>query len=169
MKKNLFLLMPLFFATSVFAQDSDWLEFSSEECNFSILLPEKPTVNSQDIENQGRAIRSVTFDSQDGMTLYSINCSNDPAIAFLNTKDQTLTALKDFANSQLRGVPPEDITEVSLNDYVGISYIERFGDSAIIYTRLYIAGNKLYNLNVGDLEGTAQKGAESFFESFRVP
>lgn len=168
MFKSILVLLPLFFANLTLAQESEWVVVSPDECSFTVLMPDEPQVKTESMNLQGQVLNAFIYDSQEGMAMYSLNCSDFPMASVINTKDDAIQMLRANANSQHRGVAPENLENIELNGFVGISYQERLGGDAIIYNQIYLVEDKLYQLSVGDLDGTSQEGAEKFFGSFSV-
>ena len=158
--------MSVFLGFSASAQEQTWQTIKPVECPFKVEAPALPAVRVDSVRIQGQLIRTAVYDVQHEWTMFSLSCSDYPFAHELNTREKAIELLKSSAARRVKGEPTE-LKEVEVSGYPGIEYVEHLG-SAIIYHRAYVAGDKLYQLDVGDLQGTSREAAQRFFASFEV-
>ena len=166
MQKFALVLLPLIFVNAAFAQEGEWRMVNPDECSFSVKMPTDPETKSETTDYQGRKIHSFIYDAYTETTMYSVNCSDYPIARMLDSKEKVLAMLKESAKARVKGEPAE-LKEIELKGYSGIAYVEKIGN-AVIYHRVYVVEEKLYQLDVGDLSGDGQAGAQKFFQSFNI-
>jgi hypothetical protein len=166
MRSFILFLLLLLSSDVVLAQEADWRTFAPDECDFSIEMPADPEMWSERAELHGHTLRTFTYDAQDGMIIFSVNCSDVPFAEMLGTKEYTWMILKEVAKARVGG-EPADLEEIEINGYAGVAYVEKIS-YITTYHQAFIVKDKMYQLYVSDLRGSGQASAEKYFQSFSV-
>ena len=114
----------------------------------------------------GVTIHTYIYDAFAGTVLYSLSCSDYPVARVLTTKAKVLKMLRGSARARVGGAPM-DLKEVEVNGYTGIEYAEHIGEGKV-YHQAFVVGEKLYQLDVGDMLGKGRVETDRFFQSFSV-
>jgi len=143
-------------------QTEAWVRFSSAEGHFSVLFPGKPAHETEAHE----LYAGHSFTAETEWATYAVMYADfkaaigDPGGALDGARD-VLLAGKELVSE----------TEMKLNGYAGRELkVKSGGGMAVSVTRLYLVGNRLYNVTVVFAPaGTYDPaGVEKFFSSFKL-
>jgi hypothetical protein len=138
-----------------------------DECDFTARMPTQPIIKSRPVGDAGGG-RYYSFDSmtEEPRVVFTIFCSDlPPPIA--RATDERKRELLVESISQRTDTTPKDLRHVQQDGYPGIEYSIPLGSGTLWY-RAYIVDGKLYELDVGDVDGDARHLAGRFFRSFSI-
>jgi hypothetical protein len=175
--KYLFLLLVIHSSISSFAQ-KDWQEFSSEQGGFRVMVPgvmeQKEHLLTTDVGELLYTTYLLQPVSKDPDNIYySIsfvdypeNSIHSDSMAFLeNFFHYTIDASVQSVHGELRYV---DVLKI--NGFPGRLYrVDYKEGSATIKTRIYMVGNRFYQVQVVmQREKSMNKAQDTFFDSFEL-
>lgn len=148
-------------------------DFSSEAGQFSIAVPTTFQETEQSVETPVGPINIHTFTTEDENSAYVVAYSDYPVeIVQQSDPQMLLDSSRDGALTNLNGTIVSE-EPIDLNGNPGRSLIigatNPGGDKAVINSRMYLVGNRLYQLLVVTPEGQASdRGVNTFLESFTL-
>ncbi|MDQ3140884.1 MAG: hypothetical protein M3Q56_01405 [Bacteroidota bacterium] len=154
---------------------SDWVRFEDSNLGFSILLPNLPVIDSQDVETDIGNIFTKTYISTLGNgrneTVLMVNVTRYPQDFYLDRDDSIsiyiMETIKESLLMNYGTLVYEEDTE--LNGYkTNLSLIHNADDVAI-KTAMIVKGNRLYTIqSISPFEDRLKPEVEKFFNSFRL-
>lgn len=164
MRKFLILTAFTFLTASSFAQENNWKEFSSEECNFSASMPNLPDISKDSVFAQGMTLNIIDYSTwSNSQVSFRITCSDFPISQNLTSNRQRFLTLKQGALPNFDG-EIMDIKDLELEKHFGISYTER-SDMFTIYYQNILVEDKILQMHVSGLEHDAKEEGEKFYSS----
>ena len=147
-----------------------WREFSSKEGRFSVLVPDTPSEQTQNLNTGVGAIDLHFFIvEQDGFQ-YLVSYNDYPAaMAREADADKVLDGARDGVVANVQGRLLNEV-KVWLADYPGRELRIRIPEGRqAMRTRLYFVGNRLYQVGVLSAEDSAAADEVSkFLNSFKL-
>ncbi len=169
-KKALFILLSLIVA-GIACKTIPWKKIKSEEGNFEIMFPGEPKFEIQNIPTAVGNIKGYMYSyvSKDNSTSFLIMYTDFPA--HLMAQANPTDVLNSTLGGQVRSVGG-NITrqkEIYLDDiYPGLE-AQYENQQAIFLTRIYIRGNRLYQLLSATSDFKGNKDViMKFFDSFKI-
>ena len=157
------------------ANPTNWKTFESAEGRFSIQFPGTPKVGTEPLDAAGQVVlhkSSLTTKAEYGV-IYADYPMKIEGTAAINQ------VLDDGAKGAVAGVSSEllSISEISLSGNPGRALKERLKDGAIMQTRMFLVGQRLYQI-AATLPPTAgskadeiaiyEQAATKFLDSFKL-
>jgi len=148
------------------AMDSaGWVKFTSDEGNFSVMVPEAPTEKSETTESQHGPYTTHLFIVR-GATVYLIGWVDyDPSFNFNRTAE--LEANRD---NFVKGLNAKLLTTrpTVIDGYSALEFTAETADK-IFKSRVYMVGRRPYQIVIGSPKGTDDvANVTRFFRSFKV-
>ena len=168
MKKTIFaLLLALVCAASIQAQANDWQSFTSEKGRFSVLVPDKPT-EEVGSGNAGTAGSYTThlFTSKVQGAIYMVGWADYQPGLKINADGE----LKANRDNFLKGVEATLLSEtkITLDKNPGIEFKAERKPNIFIKSRVYLVGNRPYQLIAISIGQEDIKNADKFLNSFKL-
>jgi len=168
MRSILLFIFVLTLNGELFGQNSSSVAFSSEECDFSIKMPTKPSISKDSVLAQGQYIHTIEYKAFETDVIYSVTCSEFPAWKMLTSKRRILSILKEVANPKMSG-EIVDMKEIEVEGNYGLEYTETSGIAGSnIYNQLLLVEGNLFQMYVSSLSNDAKDEAEEFYENFKL-
>jgi len=163
-KRALALTLALAVATLAngFPQRGAWVKFSSREGRFSALFPAKP----EHVTDDAGPYTNHTFAADDGWATYGVTYADLNAVP-----DDPRSALDGARDVMIMGNELVGETEIKLSGYAGRELkIKSAGGAALSVTRLYLVGQRIYNVTVifAPANTYDAAGVAKFFASFKL-
>ena len=157
------------------ANPTNWKNFESTEGRFSIQFPGSPKVGTEPLDSDGKAVLhkcSLTTKAEYGV-IYADFPTKIEGAADANR------VLDDGANGAVASVNSELLSssEISLANNPGRQLKERMPDGAIMHVRMFLVGQRLYQIAVtlpptqgANAEDVAvyEQAATRFLDSFKL-
>jgi TonB family protein len=154
---------------------TNWKTFESAEGRFSIQFPGTPKVGTEPLDSAGQAVLhkcSLTTKAEYGVIYADYPMKIEGAAAAKQILD-------DGAKGAVAGVSSEllSISEISLSGNPGRALKERMKDGAIMHARMFLVGQRLYQIAItlppmqgAKAEDVAvyEQAATRFLDSFKV-
>ena len=148
------------------AMDSaGWVKFTSDEGNFSVLVPETPTEKAETTESQHGPYTTHLFIVR-GATVYLIGWVDyDPSFNF--NRQAELEANRD---NFVKGIQATLLSSKAtvIDGYNAIEFTAEAGDR-VFKSRVFLVGRRPYQIVIGSPKGMDDSAlVERFFNSFKV-
>jgi len=157
------------------ANPTNWKTFESAEGRFSIEFPGTPKVGTEPLDAAGQVVLhkcSLTTNAEYGVIYADYPTKIEGAAA-------TKQVLDDGAKGAVAGVGSEllSISEISLSGNPGRALKERMKDGAIMQARMFLVGQRLYQIAItlppmqgAKAEDVAvyEQAATRFLDSFKI-
>ncbi|NJP04393.1 MAG: hypothetical protein HC837_01540 [Chloroflexaceae bacterium] len=150
----------------------DWIEFSSEEGGFTVMMPGTPEEGSQDVGTDAGQMGLATYQFTTDAAAYTVMFSDfpedmigavDPQELLLGGQEGALTSLDGELISE---------REVDLDGYPGreiVAEAQVGGIDAILKGRFYLVDNRLYQtLVIGQQDAVDEEDIDYFLDSFSL-
>ncbi len=149
----------------------DWVEFSSQKGNFSVLLPKKPVEEKETVNTKIGPVELYAFlvELQNGKVVYGVTYSDYPAEMVEKSNPDDL--LDRARNGAVRNISGKIIKEkrIVIEGYPGRELRVVFGKTGVMKYRLYLVKNRLYQIMVlAEEENLLSSADERFLNSFRL-
>jgi hypothetical protein len=158
-------------ALAVPASAQEWKKFSGDSGRFSVDLPGEPKQQKQEVPTDAGKITLTMYIVEAGNGGYFVALSDFPA-ALVQAADPEalLTNARDGAVRNVRGKLTGD-KAITLGEYKGREIQFEAGNATmkiVGQARLYLVGNRLYQLLVVGQQAEALEQSARFFNSFRL-
>jgi hypothetical protein len=152
--------------------EAAWAEFKSEEGGFSILMPGKPTeeTQTQATELGNIDVYSYTYEEED--VAYMVGYNLLPAAMLEASSSGPM--LDGACDGQVSGVSGTEVSrqEIALGAYPGRDLeirVENADGITTLHTRIYLVENKLYQILVVGREGqSTSPDTIKYLDSFKL-
>jgi hypothetical protein len=159
-------LLVLLLAAAAFAADA-WQEVRSKEGGFVALFPKKPKITTE--PGDANAAPAHVFTADLGETAYVVSYTDYPKGAFVGRDAQTI--LDRARNDLVKDRPVELLVDrkIAMDKFEGREIVFQDKDGYTQAFRLYIAGDRLYEIIAGG-PGRPDLSVEGkhFFDAFRL-
>ncbi|NTV92470.1 MAG: hypothetical protein HGA72_04080 [Chlorobiaceae bacterium] len=171
MRTRLPLFVLLFFLFLADAQQAFCIEFSSREGAFSIVLPGEPVQTKKPVHTAFGVLDEHQFSRDQNSYACLVTYSDYPEAVLLKITDpgKLLDSARDITISDVQGKLVGE-SAIMLGSYPGRDVkIILQQDTAIVRGRLYLAGNRLYQILVLSSKEIAYSNEiNQFLDSFRL-
>jgi hypothetical protein len=168
MKKTIFvLLIALICAASIQAQTNDWQTFTSEKGKFSILVPVIPTEEvGSGVAGTAGSYTTHLFTSKGQGAIYMVGWADYKPGLKINADGE----LKANRDNFLKGVEATLLSEtkITLDKNPGIEFKAEKKPDIFIKSRVYMVGNRPYQLIVISFGQEDSKNTSKFLNSFKL-
>lgn len=154
---------------------TSWKEYSSAEGRFSILFPGMPKEEVQSIDLQGGQFR-IHVHNLKAFAEYGVIYADYPIP--VGDPDIAKQVLDNGAKGAVAEVQSEllSVTEISIDGYPGRLLRERLPDGKVLKAKMYLVGQRLYQIAVTlpgadstpDNGKSYEKFADKFLDSFKL-
>ena len=151
------------FVISAHAQ-SGWTKHSPEGGNFSVLMPGDPKVESENKIGKFGPYRSYLFSETKDGTFYLIGWTDYPPNITLNVKGE-ITATRDNFLKSVEGTLISE-KEISLEGHAGLEFTAKMGSKFFVISRIFVLGNRPYQILAVTKANRDQTNANKFLWSF---
>lgn len=146
-----------------FQTDDDWITFSSDEGNFSVLMPTQPK------------IESATNDTPNGRyTVYSAISIGNNSMYLAGWADYSFKVdvegeINANRDNLLKILEATLITEkkITFDKYPGIEFTAKLNSGKLIKSRVYLINNRPYQL-IAAGNGEDDENTDKFLSSFKL-
>lgn len=148
-------------------QNATFTEFVSEEGGFSVSMPGTPTEETQSIPTEAGDIEIHMFSIESGSTAYLVGYSDyPPDVIEIVDSDMLLDSARDGAVGDGALLSEKSIT---LGDYPGRELtVETSDEGIMVYARVYLVGNRLYQVVVSTGDDALTEEMRGFLDSFKL-
>jgi hypothetical protein len=173
MKKAVLLSISLLLALCLVGCSAKPQEFKSETGRFSIMTPVALQEETQPLETEAGKIMLHLFAAQEGFTGYFVSyCDYPPDFIKKKEPEKMLEDARDGAVSNDQGKLVSD-TKISLAGHPGREVVidarGPHGPKGLIRGRLFMVGNRLYQIMVVAPQGRGDDQAtKGFLQSFKL-
>lgn len=142
-------------------------EFVSEEGGFSVSMPGEPNEETQTVPTEAGDIEVHMFSVESGGTAYLVGYSDyPPDLVEMVDSEVLLDSARDGAVDDGTLVSEESIT---LDDYPGRSLtVDTSDEDIMVFARIFLVGNRLYQVVVSTGEDALTEDMSGFFDSFKL-
>ncbi|MEQ9266299.1 MAG: hypothetical protein RLN81_13805 [Balneolaceae bacterium] len=167
MKFYSLLLFSTLLSTGIIAQDAAMIHFTSEDCGFTALLPEKPAIRQDSVFAQDQVIYSTEYlSTSQSKVMYSITCGDFPVARMLDSTRKIMNTLRAGTAPKVGG-EIQNVEEFEIDGNYGLSYIEK-SDMFTVYNQILLVGDNLFQMYVSSLVKDAKDEAEVFYNNFKL-
>ena len=153
------------FAVCAHAQNG-WTRYSPEGGNFSVLMPGNPKAEVENKIASFGAYSSYLFSETKAGTLYMIGWADYPPNVTLNVQGE-ITATRDNFLKSVNGTLIAE-KEISLDGHPGLEFTADMGSKLFALSRIYIVGNRPYQILAVTKRNQNQTRANNFIWSFTL-
>ena len=153
------------FVVDVQAQNG-WTKFSPEGGNFSILMPGNPKAEVENKIGPFGPYTSNLFSETKGGTFYLIGWTDYPANVTLNVQGEINATRDNFIKSVAGRLIAEK--EISLDGHPGLEFTAEMNSKFFVTSRIYVVGNRPYQILAVTPKYSGQTDANRFLWSFRL-
>ena len=152
------------FVLSVQGQ-SGWNRFSPEGGNFSVSMPGSPKVEVEHKVADFGPYTSYQFSESKSGTFYLIGWTDYPPNITLDVQGE----IKATRNNFLKSVDGTLIAEkeISLDGHPGLEFTAAMGSKFFVISRIYVVGNRPYQVVAVTKTNQNQTNANNFLWSFK--
>ena len=161
---NLALVLVAGFVLEVRAQNG-WAKYSPEGGNFSILMPGSPKVEVENKIGPFGPYTSNLFTEAKAGTFYLIGWTDYPTNVSLNVQGEINATRDNFIKSVNGKLIAEK--EISLDGHPGLEFTAEMNSRLYVISRIYIVGNRPYQIVAVTPKYSDQTNANRFLWSFR--
>lgn len=162
-------LILAFMALAVFGcmQTATFTEFVSEEGGFSVSMPGTPTEETNTSSSAAGDIDMHMFSLRSGGNAYLVGYSDYPPDLLEGIEPDDLL---DFArDGAVSGGTLVSEAPITLNGHPGRDLtVETSEEGMKIYIRMYLVGNRLYQVIVSTRDGDLTEDMSDFLDSFKL-
>jgi len=152
------------FVAEVRAQNG-WTKFSPEGGNFSVLMPGSPKVEAENKVGPFGPYTSYLFSETKAGTFYMIGWTDYSPNVALNVQGEITTTRDNFIKSVNGTLIAEK--EISLDGHPGLEFTAQMGSKFYVISRIYVVGNRPYQILAVTRKYQDQTNANRFIWSFR--
>jgi hypothetical protein len=154
-----------------FADDREFAEFTSKEGKFTVLFPGKPKETKRTLQSPFGPVELNSFSVSplQPVSTYVVIFSDYPANFEKKSDADFLDSSRDGSVKNSGGKLLSE-KKLTLDKYPGRELLlEAPNQGGLFRQRIFIVGNRLYQLIVGGAEEVAKsKGADKFLDSFKL-
>lgn len=162
---NLAVVLFAGFAPNVHGQNG-WAKFSPEGGNFSITMPGSPKVEVENKIGTFGPYTSNIFSETKSGTLYLIGWTDYPGNVTLDVQGEIKATRDNFLKSVHGTLISEK--EISLDGHPGLEFTAEMDSKLYVVSRIYIVGNRPYQILAVTRKYEDQTKANRFLWSFRL-
>jgi hypothetical protein len=152
------------FFLEVHAQNG-WAKFSPDGGNFSILMPGNPKVEVENKIGPFGPYTSNLLSEAKGGTTYLIGWTDYPTNVSLNVQGEINATRDNFLKSVNGKLIAEK--EISLDGHPGLEFTAEMNSKFYVISRIYVVGNRPYQILAVTQKYSDQTNANRFLWSFR--
>jgi len=153
------------FVLDVGAQNG-WTKFSPEGGNFSILMPGNPKVEVENKIGPFGPYTSNLFSETKSGTFYLIGWTDYPTNVTLDVQGEINATRDNFIKSVNGRLIAEK--EISLDGHPGLEFTAEMNSKFFVTSRIYVVGNRPYQILAVTPKYGGQTHANRFLWSFRL-
>lgn len=150
MINGLFRIFVFFFVLTIAGLTQSFSVYKNDAANFSVSLPGKPVLSTNDIPTDAGTVRLINFTAESEDGIFYIGVSEYPAEFNLSGREKTVLdesltgAMADFESSSLISRK-----EITLGEFKGLEFqinSKLNGGNVIVTGRFFLVGSKIYQL-----------------------
>ena len=153
------------FAVCAHAQKG-WTRYSPEGGNFSVLMPGNPKVEVENKIGPFGAYTSNLFSETKAGTFYLIGWTDYPTNVTLDVQGEINATRDNFIKSVNGRLIAEK--EISLDGHPGLEFTAEMNSKFFVTSRIYVVGNRPYQILAVTPKYSGQTDANRFLWSFRL-
>ena len=161
-----FLILLVLLSTASAQTDQPWIRLAPENTGFAVMLPAKPEEQVNTKENfSSRLFTLLTKDGATPRAFYLMGWGEYAPSVKLNTQAE-LEANRDNFIKEIPGMRLLGTQKISLDGRPGIEFTGESNQASVV-SRVYVVGNRVYQLAVMVSKGMEEKqNMNKFFDSF---
>jgi hypothetical protein len=144
---------------------SGWAKFSPEGGNFSVSMPGNPEVETENKMGTFGVYTSHLLSETKAGTFYMIGWTNYPPNVTLNVQGEINATRDNFLKSVNGTLIAEK--EISLDGHPGLEFTAEMGSRHYVISRIYVVGNRPYQILAVTRKFQDQANANRFLWSFQ--